>query len=169
MPQHIIIFYTNLPPLLFFKETYMFVANLPQTSKRNATNKYLCRKPTRMFATNDSLPLFTTSQQKYKILQKHLLNDLVLIWVQVNQQRHIYIQYTYIVGKYKIYLHELQKQAEQRAFRELFMPAQQRVQMNFIFNDNVRILCLSCNVKKVVKIVRFKQKGKKQASFLTFH
>ena len=41
--------------------------------------------------------------------------------------------------------------------------------MNFIFNDNVRILCLSCNVKKVGKLVRFKHKGHKQASFLTFH
>ena len=40
--------------------------------------------------------------------------------------------------------------------------------MNFIFN-NVRILCLSCNVKKVGKPVRFKQKGQKQASFLAFH
>jgi hypothetical protein len=29
--------------------------------------------------------------------------------------------------------------------------------MNFIFNDNVRILCLSCNVKKVGKLVRFRQ------------
>ena len=41
--------------------------------------------------------------------------------------------------------------------------------MNFIFNDNVRIMCLSCNVKKVGKLVRFKQKGQKQASFLAFH
>ena len=41
--------------------------------------------------------------------------------------------------------------------------------MNFIFNGNVRILCLSCNVKKVGKLVRFKQKGQKQASFLAFH
>jgi hypothetical protein len=41
--------------------------------------------------------------------------------------------------------------------------------MNFIFNDNVRILCLSCNVKKVGKLVRFKQKGQKRASFLAFH
>ena len=69
----------------------------------------------------------------------------------------IYIQYTYIVGKYKIYMYEL------------FRPVLQRVQMNFIFNDNVRILCLSCNVKKVGKLVRFKQKGQKQASFLAFH
>jgi hypothetical protein len=45
------------------------------------------------------------------------------------------------------------------------MPVSQRVQMNFIFNDNVRILCLSCNVKKVGKLVRFKQKGQKEASF----
>jgi hypothetical protein len=41
--------------------------------------------------------------------------------------------------------------------------------MNFIFSDNVRILCLSCNVKKVGKLVRFKQKGQKQSSFLAFH
>jgi hypothetical protein len=44
-----------------------------------------------------------------------------------------------------------------------------RVQMNFIFSDNVPILCLSCNVKKVRKLVRFKQKGQKQVSFLAFH
>jgi hypothetical protein len=30
-------------------------------------------------------------------------------------------------------------------------------------------LCLSCNVKKVGKLVRFRQKGQKQASFLAFH
>ena len=83
--------------------------------------------------------------------------------------KHIYIQYTYIVGKYKKKLYELQKQVEQRAFGELFRPVSQRVQINFIFNDNVRILCLSCNVKKVGKLVRFKQKGQKKASFLAFH
>ena len=62
-------------------------------------------------------------------------------------------------------MYEFQKQAEQRAFQACFAG----VQMNFIFNDNVRILCLSCNVKKIGKLVRFKQKGQKQASFLTFH
>ena len=66
-------------------------------------------------------------------------------------------------------MYELQKQAEQRALGELFMPVSQRVQMNFIFNDNIRILCLSGNVKKVGKLVRFKQKGQKQALFLAFH
>ena len=50
-----------------------------------------------------------------------------------------------------------------------FRPVSQRVQINFIFNYNVRILCLSCNVKKVGKLVKFKQKGQKQASFLAFH
>ena len=86
-----------------------------------------------------------------------------------NNHSKIYIQYTYIVGKYQIYLYELQKQAEQRVFGELFRPVSQRVQMNFTFNDNVRILCFSCNVKKVGKLVRFKQKGQKQVSFLAFH
>ena len=33
---------------------------------------------------------------------------------------------------------------------------------------SVRILCLSCNVKKVGKLVRFKQKGQKQASSSPF-
>ena len=77
------------------------------------------------------------------------------------QHQHIsvgvYIQYTYIVGKYKFYLYLLLEHVEKR------------VQINFIFNDNVRILCLSCNVKKVGKLIRFKQKGQKQASFLAFH
>ena len=81
----------------------------------------------------------------------------------------INIQYTYIVGKYIIYLYELQKQIEKRAFGELFYTVSHRVQINFIFNDNERILCLSCNVKKVGRLVRFKQKGQKQASFLAFH
>ena len=94
-------------------------------------------------------------------------SDSVAIHYQGYHDRNI--QYTYIVGKYKIYLYELQKQAEQRAFGELFRPVSQRVQMNFIFNDNVRILCLSCNVKNVGKLVRSKQKGQKQASFLAFH
>ena len=38
--------------------------------------------------------------------------------------------------------------------------------MNFIFNDNVRILCLSCNVKKVGKLVRFRQKGPHSSPFI---
>ena len=98
-------------------------------------------------------------------LQKLALNLVVVVWKGI----YIYIQYTYIVGKYTIYLQELQKQAEQRAFGELFRPVSQRVQMNFIFNDNIRILCLSCNVKKVGKLVRFRQKRQKQVSFLAFH
>jgi hypothetical protein len=32
---------------------------------------------------------------------------------------------------------------------ELFCPLSQRVQINYIFSDNVRMLCLSCNVKKL--------------------
>jgi hypothetical protein len=38
--------------------------------------------------------------------------------------------------------------------------------MNVIFNDNVRILWLSCNVKKVRKLVRFKQKGYHSSPFI---
>jgi hypothetical protein len=48
------------------------------------------------------------------------------------------------------------------------------VQINCIFTDNVRILYItSCffylQCQKVGKLVRFKQKGQKQASFLAFH
>jgi hypothetical protein len=32
--------------------------------------------------------------------------------------------------------------------------------MNFIFNDNVRILCLSCNVKKVGKLSNLNKKDR---------
>jgi len=63
MPKNIIIFYTNLPhpPFFFISKPPMSVAILPQTSKRHATNKSVCRKPTWMFATSDNLLLYTTS------------------------------------------------------------------------------------------------------------
>ena len=61
----------------------------------------------------------------------------------------IKIQYTYIVGKYKKkYLYKLQKQIEKRTFDEISSPVSRRVHINCIFNDNVIILCLSCNIKK---------------------
>ena len=46
------------------------------------------------------------------------------------------------------YGYELSKQTEKRDFGELFFPVSERVQMNFIFSDNMRMLCLSCNIKK---------------------
>jgi hypothetical protein len=43
----------------------------------------------------------------------HNVGDIVLTELILQQMFYImYIQYTYIVGKYKIYLYELQKQAE---------------------------------------------------------
>ena len=51
----------------------------------------------------------------------------------------------YIVGKYIIYLCELQKQVESLgSFSVLFCS---ECKINLIFSDNERILCLSCNVK----------------------
>ena len=50
----------------------------------------------------------------------------------------IYIQYTYIVGNiYNLFARALETGRKAN-----------RVQINFIFNDNVPILCLSCNIKK---------------------
>ena len=62
----------------------------------------------------------------------------------------IYTTYVYCQKIYNLFLRALQKQVEKIAFGELFfiLFRSQRVQMNFIFNDNVRILCLSCNIKK---------------------
>ena len=51
----------------------------------------------------------------------------------------INIQYTYIFRKYIIYLYELKKQEEKRAFGKLFQPVSQRVQIYQIFNDNASI------------------------------
>ena len=47
-----------------------------------------------------------------------------------------------------------------RALGELFRPVSQRVQMNFIFNDNVRILCLYCNVKKSENLLDLDKKDR---------
>ena len=53
----------------------------------------------------------------------------------------VHIQYMYIVGKYKIYLYELQKQVEQRAFGELFRPVSQRVQ-RILYLTTMYIFCV---------------------------
>ena len=47
-----------------------------------------------------------------------------------------------------IYLYELYKLVQTRAFGELFYPVSQREQINFIFNDNERTFCLSFNIKR---------------------
>ena len=39
----------------------------------------------------------------------------------------------------------------------------------FSSSKDEQYIYLSCNVKKVGKLIRFKQKGQKQASFLAFH
>ena len=52
--------------------------------------------------------------------------------------------YTYIVGKDHIYV----------------LKFIQRVQMNYIFSDNVCILCLSCNVKKLKTTAKLSNKNR---------
>ena len=46
-------------------------------------------------------------------------------------------------------MNKLRKQREKRAFGKLFCPALPWVQMHFIFSDDVHILYLFCNVKKL--------------------
>ena len=74
----------------------------------------------------------------------------------------IHILYMYIEGRYIIYLYELWKQVEKRAFGELFCPVSQLEQINLIFSNNVRKLCLSCNVKKSKITARFSEKSRKK-------
>ena len=38
----------------------------------------------------------------------------------------------------------------------LFLFVSRRVQINFIFPDNVRIMCLSCNVKKFKTVISWR-------------
>ena len=66
--------------------------------------------------------------------------------------------YVHCRGKYIFYLYELQKQVES----ELFCPVLQRVQMNYIFFDNVRILYLFCNVKKPKTTAKQYKKSRKK-------
>ena len=61
----------------------------------------------------------------------------------------------------RTYLYELDKQAEMRALCKIFVPVLQRVQMNFIISDIVRIVCLSfiilqCHQRKLSKKRRSK-------------
>jgi len=56
--------------------------------------------------------------------------------------------YMYIVGKYKnLFGRVLETGRKASLWEMLFWSVSQRVQMNFIFTDNMRILCLSCDVK----------------------
>ena len=48
---------------------------------------------------------------------------------------------------FNLFVLALKKWIEERAFGDLSSPVSQRVQLNFTFSSNVRILCLSCNVK----------------------
>ena len=60
-------------------------------------------------------------------------------------------QYTYIVGNIKfIYT----------SFDEFFLPVSQRVEMNYIFSDNVRILYLSCYFKCPKETVKLSKKSR---------
>ena len=95
---------------------------------------------------------------------------MIIFFVNINFKEHGYIYiYIYNIRTLSINIKFICTSFRNGRNSEVFRPVSQRVQMNFIFNDNVRILCLSCNVKKVGKLVRFKQKGQKQASFLAFH
>ena len=61
----------------------------------------------------------------------------------------IYIQFIYIVVKYKIYLFDLLKQVTCCGLHPVFLPVLQEVQMNLIFSGNEHVLFLSCNSEKV--------------------
>ena len=52
------------------------------------------------------------------------------------------------------------------SFDEFFLPVSQRVEMNYIFSDNVRILYLSCYFKSPIETVKlFKKSRNKRCSY----
>jgi hypothetical protein len=59
-------------------------------------------------------------------------------------------QYIYIVENIKLYT----------SFDEFFLPVSQRVEMNYIFFDNVRILYLSCYFKSPNETVKLSKKSR---------
>ena len=76
---------------------------------------------------------------------------------------HIFVFFseTFVsIGKLKIYLHKLQKQVEKQAFVELFCPISQWVQINYIFSNNVHILCLSYHIKKTKTTAKLTRKNR---------
>ena len=46
------------------------------------------------------------------------------------------------------------------SFDEFFLPVSQRVEMNYIFSDNVRILYLSCYFKSPKETVKLSKKSR---------
>ena len=80
----------------------------------------------------------------------------------------IYRQYTYIVDKYIIYFYEPQKQ-EKSGVQRAFLPVSQRFQINVIFTDNVRILCLSCKVKKSKTTANLPENIRKSVTLIGYH
>ena len=72
------------------------------------------------------------------------------------------IPYMYIVVIYRIYSFKVQKQVEKPTFGKLFWSVLQLqlVLINFIFTDNVCILCLSCNVKKFKTTAKLSEKSR---------
>jgi hypothetical protein len=46
------------------------------------------------------------------------------------------------------------------SFDEFFLPVSQRVEMNYIFSDNIRILYLSWYVKSPIEAVKLSKKSR---------
>lgn len=76
-------------------------------------------------------------------LQTIVLLSVVMLSYAINRQ------YTYIAGKCKHYLNELQKQEEGQASAEFFWPVSRGVQAIVIFHDNVRMQCFCYECKQM--------------------
>ena len=78
-----------------------------------------------------------------------------------------YLYYIILVNKKidNIYIVE-NKKCIYTSFDEFFLPVSQRVEMNYIFSDNVRILYLSCYFKSPKETVKLSKKSRnKQCSY----
>ena len=99
----------------------------------------------------------------------NLLNQLFVYLLHSYRDKFIFLTYTTIYIQYTkkyIYIKFIcTKCVEKRAFGEIFLPVLEQVQINFIFIDNVHILCVSCNVKKSKNDCQIFLKEQKQVSF----
>ena len=68
--------------------------------------------------------------------------------------------YPYTVGKYTFICASSITGRKKQALGRLFWPVSKRVQINFIFTDDVRIMCFYCNIKKSRRTAKLSEKSR---------
>jgi hypothetical protein len=61
---------------------------------------------------------------------------------------------------YIVFVRAVEQVEKNQALGKLFWPVSQRVQINFIFTDDVRIMCFYCNIKKSIRTAKLSEKSR---------